>query len=72
MDASILLEALNVLSSTLGEDFRKLVFKENSNRVKNANLILLNGQNYLNLSKKLDTALRDGDEITMLPMITGG
>lgn len=26
MDASTLLEALNVLSSTLGEDFRKLVY----------------------------------------------
>ena len=72
MDESTLAEALAFLSSKLGEEFDRLIFDGHSKKIKNSNLILLNGQNYLNLAKRINTPLKDGDEISLLPMVAGG
>ena len=72
MDEATLHDALLHLAKELGEEFAGHVFEGGSKTVKRAILIMLNGQNYLNLSKKLHTPLKDGDEITFLPMVTGG
>ena len=72
MDEGTLHDALLHLAKELGQEFAAHVFEGGSKRVKRAVLIMLNGQNYLNLSKKLYTPLKDGDEITFLPVVTGG
>ena len=72
VDEATLEETLSVLSSKLGEEFYRLLFDIDSKKVKRSNLILLNGQNYLNLTKKLHTPLKDGDQIELVPMVTGG
>ncbi len=35
-------------------------------------MLLVNGRNYLSLAGKLDTELRDGDEIALFPPLAGG
>ncbi len=65
-------DALDLLTQELGEEFQGHIFEDGSKKVKRAILIFLNGQNYLNFAKKLYTPLKDGDEITFLPMVTGG
>lgn len=72
MDEATLYDALDLLAEELGEEFEGHIFEGGSKKVKRAILIFLNGQNYLNLAKKLYTPLKDGDEITFLPMVTGG
>jgi len=32
----------------------------------------MNGQLYINLGKSLDSELKDGDEITLCPVLSGG
>jgi len=64
--------ALILVGEKLGDEFCRLLFAGNSRKVKTSNQILLNGQNYLNLRKKMHTPLKDGDEIILLPMVTGG
>ena len=72
IDESTLGEALDVLGEKLGEEFSRLLFDVHSKKIKNSIQILLNGRNYLNLTRKMDTPLNEGDEITLLPMVTGG
>lgn len=72
VEQATLQEALAILALNLGEEFDRLIFDEHSKKVKRSNLILLNGQNYLNLSRKTHTPLKDGDEIKLVPMVTGG
>ena len=72
VDQATLGEALTLLGAKMGDEFSRLLFDEHSRKIKTSNQILLNGQNYLNLIRKIHTPLKDGDEITLLPMVTGG
>jgi molybdopterin converting factor small subunit len=72
LNAATLKDALTLLAKELGEEFDQLIFEDQSKRVKRSIGILLNGQNYLNLTKRLHTPLKDGDEICLLPMVAGG
>jgi len=72
MREGTLRDALEFLSRQYGEELEKMIFDTRSKQVKRSNLILLNGQSYLNLRKRLYSELKDGDEITLLPVLTGG
>ena len=72
VDEATLKETLSILASKLGGEFDRLLFDIDSKKVKRSNLILLNGQNYLNLTRKMHTPLKDGDQIELVPMVTGG
>lgn len=72
IDEGTLEEALGFLASKLDDEFYRLIFDEHSKKIKGSNLILLNGQSYLNLARKMSTPLKEGDEVALLPMVTGG
>jgi len=71
-DRVILKDFLKELSNRYGEKFDDLVFEPQRRNVKRAVLILINGQSYLNLKYGLNTELREGDEIQLLPVLAGG
>jgi len=65
-------EALNALCNQYGEGFESTLFDASTKEIKRSNLVLLNGQPYINLARRLDSELKDGDEITLLPVLVGG
>ena len=65
-------EALQALCNRYGEGFESALFAPFTKEIKRSNLVLLNGQPYINLARRLDSELEDGDEITLLPVLTGG
>ena len=64
--------ALKVLCNQYGERFESVLFDPRTKEIKRSNLVLLNGQPYINLGKRLDSELKDGDEITLRPVLVGG
>ena len=71
-EKATLRNALKVLCGQYGKRFENLLFDPFTKEIKRSNLILLNGQPYINLGKRLDSELKDGDEITFSPVLTGG
>ena len=51
---------------------KSILFDASTKEIKRSNLVLLNGQPYINLGKRLDTELKDGDEITFSAVLAGG
>ena len=54
-----------------GKTFGDPEFDGQSKEAKRSNLILLNGRSHLNLRNRLSTELKDGDEISLLPVVVG-
>ncbi len=71
-EKATLRDALILLSRRYGKKFEEMVFDPQTKEVKSSNLILLNGQSYLNILNPLNTELKEGDEITLLPVVAGG
>ena len=65
-------DALKVLCNQYGERFESSLFDPSTKEIKRSNLVLLNGQPYINLARRLDSELEDGDEITLRPVLVGG
>ena len=71
-EKATLRDVLILLSRRYGNKFEEMVFDPQTKEIKRANLILLNGQSYLNILNPLNTELKEGDEITLLPVVAGG
>ena len=65
-------DALNALCNQYGEEFERTLFDPSGGQIKRSNLVLLNGQSYINLARRLESELEDGDEITLGPVLVGG
>ncbi len=65
-------DALNALCSQYGWGFESTLFDPATKEIKRSNLVLLNGQSYINLARRLESELEDGDEITLGPVLVGG
>jgi MoaD family protein len=65
-------DVLKELSNRYGKKFSDLLFEPQSADVKRANLVLLNGQSYMNLKEGLRTELKEEDEISLMPALAGG
>jgi molybdopterin converting factor small subunit len=65
-------EALELLCRRYGEGLESTLFDPSTKGIKRSNLVLLNGQSYINLDRRLDSEVKDGDEITLLPVLVGG
>ncbi len=72
MEEGTLRDALEILSGRYGKRFDELVFDPLTREERRSNLIMLNGQSHLNLRNRLASELKDGDEIALLPAVTGG
>jgi len=65
-------EALEVLCTQYGEGFERTLFDPSTKEIKRSNLVLVNGQPYINLARRLESELEDGDKITLGPVLVGG
>jgi len=70
VSASTVSNALAELCSRFGEKFRTQLFDENG-EVRRSYNFLVNNRN-IRFLKQFDTELRDGDKLTILPVIGGG
>ena len=66
------MDALKALCDHYGERCESFLFDPSSGEIKRSNLVLLNGQSHINLARRLDSQLEDGDEITLSPVLVGG
>ena len=71
-DTLSLRDILGYLSKRFGQDLSELILDPETRGLADHVMLLVNGFNYLYLPKKLDTDLKDGDEIALFPPIAGG
>ncbi|MFQ5999404.1 MAG: MoaD family protein [Candidatus Bathyarchaeia archaeon] len=69
-EASTLKEALDALTAEYGDKFKTKVFDTTGNPKRQIK-IYVNGKD-IRFLNKLDTLLNDGDEVLILPAVTGG
>ena len=69
-EASTLKEALNALTAEYGDKFKTKIF-DTAGNPKRVIKIYVNGKDVRFLNK-LDTRLNDGDEVLIVPAVTGG
>ena len=70
LDVDTLNDAFAKISETIGDDFKRKVLNEDGTPRSLIN-IYINGKN-AKFSSGLDTALSDGDEVSILPAVAGG
>lgn len=70
VEAGLLGQVLDALASGHGEEFRDLLF-DGAGRPRRFINIYVNGRDYRFLDK-LDTVLREGDVVALLPAVSGG
>jgi len=70
VEASTLREALNRLTAKYGEHFKERVYDETGSLRKFIN-IYVNGRNVRFLDR-LNTALKPGDDVSIMPAVSGG
>ncbi len=64
-------DLLMVLSEKYGEPFKKAVYERSGTDVKSNYIITVNGY-LLNQLGGVETKLKNGDHITLLPIVSGG
>jgi len=64
-------DLLTVLSEKYGESFKKAIYEKSSADVKSNYIITVNGY-LLNQLDGIGTKLKNGDNITILPIVSGG
>ena len=64
-------DLLMVLSEKYGQPFKKAVYEKRGTDVKSNYIITVNGY-LLNQLSGIETKLQNGDEITLLPIVSGG
>jgi MoaD family protein len=60
------------LSNEIGEQFNELVFDPQTGALSQHVSVLVNGRHCSHLPDKLDTQLKDGDEVAIFPPLAGG
>jgi len=65
-------ELLKKLCSEFGEGFEQMVFDSCSKTLSGNTKVLVNGRHYSTLPEKLDTRLKEGDEVALFPPLAGG
>ena len=65
-------DLLDDLSERFGKDLTDLIFDPGTGGLVSHVMLLVNGRNYLFMPGRLDTPLKDGDEVALFPPIAGG
>jgi MoaD family protein len=68
---STIADLLGILSKQHGEPFRKAVYEPKGTDVKPNYIVTVNGY-LLNQLKGLETKLKNGDHVVILPIVSGG
>ncbi len=66
-----ILKILNTLANTYGANFRDYVFDQQTGKIKGFLQFFINGQSSTAL-KGLETELKDGDMLAIIPPVGGG
>lgn len=64
-------EVLTLLAKRYGEPFKKAIYEPEDSDVKPNYIVTVNGY-LLNQLKGIQTRLRNGDHVTLLPIVSGG
>lgn len=64
-------DLLTLLAEKHGEPFKKAVYDPKDTGLKPYHIIAVNGL-MINLLNSLDTKLKDGDRVAVMPVVTGG
>lgn len=72
IEKATLRDALDALCRQRGERLESVLLDPSTKEVRRSNLVLLNGQSHMGLRGRLDTELKDGDEIMLSPAVAGG
>jgi MoaD family protein len=70
-DDSTIIDLLTMLTEHYGEPFKKAIYEPKGTDVKPNYIITVNGY-LLNQLKGLETKLRNGDHVALLPIVSGG
>lgn len=65
-------DVLDYLSDRFGKELTDLIIDPDTEELAGHLTLLVNGRKYLFMPNKLDTQLKDGDEIALFPPIAGG
>ena len=68
---ALVADLLSVLSREYGESFRKAVYEPNGIDVKSNFIVTVNGY-LLNQLNGIETRLKDGDRVVIMPIVSGG
>jgi MoaD family protein len=70
-DGALVRDLLSVLAERHGEPFKKDVYDPTSVELKPHHILSVNGV-LLNQLNGVETTLKDGDRVVLLPVVTGG
>jgi len=70
-EGALVRDLLNILAEKHGEPFKKEVFQPGSVDMKPHHILSVNGI-LLNQLKGIETKLKDGDRVILMPVVTGG
>ena len=70
-DSALVCDLLSVLAEKYGEPFRKAVYEPKELDLKPHYILSVNGLLF-NQLKGLETKLKDGDRVVLMPVVTGG
>ena len=65
-------DLLKTLCDEFGEGFEQMIFDPCSKTLSGYTKVLVNGRHYSTLPDKLDTRLKEGDEVALFPPLAGG
>ena len=65
-------ELLDHLVDRFGEGLAAQIFNRNTNEVRRLLRVLVNGRHYTTLPDRLNTKLKEGDEVALFPPVVGG
>ena len=72
MDNATLGGLLEELFNRYGKVLRDLIFDPETKKVRSHNQICVNTRHYIFLQDQLDTELKDGDVVALIPPVAGG
>ena len=72
VDNMTLRDLLDRLCEEFGDELKNHMFDPKTQGISDMLKVLVNGHHYTTLPNKLDTILRDNDEVALFPPVAGG
>ena len=72
VEALTIRQLLEQLCDRFGENLRNMIFDPETQGQSQDINILINGRHYRHMPDRLDSDLKDGDEVCIFPLIAGG